>query len=285
MAGPLYPMTAETFIDLGLLNDVLFQFENAAAQWTVQLEPVALATFSGLATLELAWTGIRQALDSKNDATSIFELLFRKVIYLGFVLWLLQVAPGLLAMIMTSFQKAGSLASGLNGLNPSSFLSTGVAVATTYTAQANTLGLLLDPLGVLMVGMGSLGIMLAFAMMAGTLLFTLIEALIAIGAVPFLLATAGSRWTARIAEGSLAYVIRIGVKLFVVYLVAGVANGVTVEWANRIASSSFIGPVSYLGFVGSCYCIAYIVFAVPRYASQMVQPTLSFGLTPAIHDN
>lgn len=285
MAAPLNPMTAQTFIDLGLLNDILFQFENAAAEWNVALQPVALGTYAGLATLELGWTGIRQAIDSKNDATSIFEHLLRKVVFLGFVLWLVQVSPGLLTMVVASFQKAGSLASGLNGLHPSSFLSTGVAVATTYSEQANTLGLLLDPLGVLMVGVGTFGIVLAFAVMAGTLLFTLIEALIAIGAAPFLLATAASRWTARIAEGSIAYVIRVGVKLYVLYLVAGVANGVTIEWANRIASTQFIGPVSYLGFVGSCYCIAYLVFAIPRYASQIVQPSLSFGLTPAIHDN
>jgi type IV secretory pathway TrbL component len=96
---------------------------------------------------------------------------------------------------------------------------------------------------------------------------------------------AGSRWTSRISEGALAYVVRVAVKLFVLYLIAGVANGLTVEWANRINSTEFIGPVSYLGFLGSAYALMLMVWSIPRYAASMVQPTLALGLTPAVGDN
>lgn len=273
------------WVDLGLLNEILFQFENAASGWTTNLLPYALATFGLLAVLELAWTGVRATIDPKGSLDGTLELILRKTIYLGFVLYLIEVSPALLPMVVGSFQQAGAVASGIDRLHPSSFLATGVSIAATYLSQLNAAGLLVDPLGYLMAVPGAFMIVLLFAAMAGIVLLALIESLFAISAVPFLLAMAGSRWTARIAEGSLAYVIRIGVKLFFVYLVGGVANGLTTEWANLINSSTLVGPVSYLAFVGTTFALTLIVFAVPRYAANMIQPTLTFGLTPAIGDN
>jgi type IV secretion system protein TrbL len=273
-----------TWIDLGVLNDVLFQFEDASTRWVTALEPVALKTFYTLGTIELAWSGIRSALSHQGGFEAFFELLIRKTIYLGMVLWLITVAPGLLPVVVGSFQQAGALASGVSGLHPSSFLATGVSIAITYLDHASSLGLLIDPLGIYMAAFGALLTVGAFACMSATLLATLVESLLAISATPFLLAMAGSRWTARIAEGALAHVVRIGIKLFVLYLIAGVANSLTIAWAERINSET-IGPVTYLGFMGSVYCLAMVVWSVPRYAASMIQPGLSFGLTPAVGDN
>lgn len=285
MMTPAANPASLTWLDLGLLNDVLFQFENAAGTWVQGLVPVALATFYSLATLEIAWTGLRTAIRSGGDGLgSFFETLLRKVVLLGFVLWLITVSPGLLPRVIASFQSAGAIASGTDRLHPSSFLATGVSIADAYVKQVNTMGLLLDPFGVMMTASGALVTVFLFATMAAIMVVALIESLIAIAAMPFLLAMAGSRWTARIAEGALAYVVRTGIKLFVLHLVAGVVDVVTVQWAARI-NSEFIGPVSYLGFVGSAWALTFVVWSIPRYAANIVPPGLSFGLTPAIGDN
>ena len=61
--------------------------------------PVAAVTL--VVTTALVYLMYRSRLRiAPEHATSIFEHLFRKVIFLGFVLWLLTVAPGLLTMIM-----------------------------------------------------------------------------------------------------------------------------------------------------------------------------------------
>lgn len=284
---PAGTILAQTWVDLGLLNDVLFQFENASRAWVTALQPIALATFGSLAALELAWTGVRSALSANSGVERLFEVLFRKTLFLGFLYWLIDVSPALMPLILGSFQKAGAIASGVDRLHPSSFLATGVSIATHYLDNINALGLLLDPFGALMAVFGALLIVLAFAMMAGTMMLGLIESLLAIGAIPFLLAAAGSRWTASLAESSLAYIVRIGVKLFVLYLVAGVIDGLTVEWANRLNQTGMgpLGPVSFLGFLGSAFTLAMIVWSVPRYAANLVPNHLSFGLTPAVGDN
>ncbi len=281
----MVPILAFTWIDLGVMNDVLFQFEAASSSWVLALQPLALTTFASLAALELAWTGIRSAIQPQGSLERVFELLFRKAVFLGFVYWLIDVSPALMPLIIGSFQRAGAIASGIDSLHPSSFLATGVSVASNYLSQVNELGLVLDPLGVFMAASGALVTVVVFATMSAMMLLTLVEAMLAIGAVPFLFAAAGSRWTAALAEGALAYVVRVGVKLFLVYLLGAVVNNVTIEWAERVNAAGPVGPITYLGFLGSSWALAVLLWSIPRHAANMVPPSLRFGLSPAVGDN
>lgn len=275
------------FLDLGLLNDVLDAFEAATSGWVLTLFPVGLHLFFLLGSLELSWSGIRYALSShENGLFGFFELAFRKLFYLGFVYWILEAAPAILPMIISSFQHAGGMASGMTTLRPSTFLATGIEMAADALSRMNAGGLLVDPFAGLMILLSIFMLVLSFAAMAAILTVTLVESYIAIGANFFFLAFAASRWTAALAQGALANVVRIGVKLYVLYLVSGVVLGLVVEWAELIGSSDFfVGPLKLLTLVSTCLVLAVLLWFIPTYASRMVPPGLSFGLSPAVGDN
>lgn len=276
-----------TFLDLGLLNDILDAFQAATFSWIFSLFPLGRRIFFFLGSLELAWSGIRYALSSQDGGILGFvELAFRKLLYLGFVYWLLEASPALFPIVINSFQQAGGLASGVTDLRPSTFLATGVAIAGDYLSQMNLLGLLADPFAMLMAQVGLFAIVLLFAAMAAILVVTLVESYLAIGALFVLLGFAASRWTAAIAQGAVANVVRIGVKLFVLYLVSGVVTGLVLEWAELIRTSNyFVGPLNLLTLVGTCLIVTLLLWLVPTYAARIVPAGLSLGLSPTVGDN
>ncbi len=275
------------FLDLGLLNDVLDAFESATSGWVLSLFPIGLRLFFLLGSLELSWSGIRYALSAREDGLfCFFELAFRKFFYLGFVYWLLEAAPAILPMIIASFQHAGGMASGMTTLRPSTFLATGLEIAADYLSRMNAGGLLLDPFAGLMAVIAIFVLVLSFAAMAAILTVTLVESYLAIGANFFFLAFAASRWTAALAQGALANVVRIGVKLYALYLVSGVVLGLVLQWAELIQSSDyFVGPLKLLTLVATCFILAILLWIIPSYASRIVPAGLSFGLSPAVGDN
>jgi P-type conjugative transfer protein TrbL len=276
-----------SFLDLGLLNDVLDAFSGATFVWIDRLFPIGRRLFFLLGSLELSWSGIRFALSNHEGGLfGFFELTVRKLLYLGFVYWLLEASPALLPMVINGFQQAGGQAAGITALRPSTFLATGVGIAGDYISQMNLLGLLVDPFAILMAQVGLFMIVLSFAAMAAILVITIVESYLAIGATFVLLAFAASRWTAAIAQGALSNVLRIGVKLYVLYLVSGVVSGLVLDWAELVRSSDyFVGPLNLLTLVGTCLVLALLLWLIPSYAARIVPPGLTLGLSPAVGDN
>jgi type IV secretion system protein TrbL len=272
-------------MDLTILNQILDNFDQALASWSAALHPVALSLFWGLATLEWSWTWLRMTISQRAGLEALFETFLRKSAFLGFLLYLIQKSDVLLPLILSSFQRAGGAASGIRALHPSGFLSTGVAVALHILSTLDNSGFLTDPLGVAIAILGSLLTLLAFFAMAAAILFTLVEAYVVLGAAYILLGFGASRWTYPLAEGALSSVIRLGVKLLLTYLVAGLIAALTTRWANQILAESFIGPLDLYVFLGGVQCCAVLLWGIPRLSAQFVPAHLQLGLRPIVFDN
>jgi type IV secretion system protein TrbL len=271
----------------GILNSILDAFGSAVSSWIFSLHPIATRLFLLLAAIEITWSCLRFLLSNRDQGVvGLIELLFLKTIYLSFVFYLLQNAPTLLATIISSFQKAGSAASGVDALHPSAFLSTGVSVAASYAGKLNLLGLLIDPFTTAIAVGGIFAILFSFAFMAGIVLVAIVESYLAIGSTLLLLAFAASRWTCRLAEVALLYVIRVGLKLYLLYLVAGIVLSLAQQWANLILlSDDFLGVVNYFTYIGTVAVLAMLLWTIPHHASRLVPPTITLGLSPAVGDN
>ena len=272
-------------MDLNLLNDILDSFDQAVVQWSTALHPVALSLFWGLATIEWAWTWLRLILSQRAGLDVVFETYLRKAVYLAFLLLLIQKSDSLLPLIIASFQRAGGTASGITALHPSAFLNTGVTVALDILSTLDTSGFLTDPLGVAVAVMGSSMTLVSYFLMAASIMVTLIESFVVIGAAYILLGFGASRWTYALAEGALSAVLRLGVKLMLTYLVAGVIANLTTHWATQLLEQSPIGPLQLYTFLGASMACTTLLWAIPRLASQLVPPSLHFGLKPVVFDN
>src|SRR5262245_7405 len=105
-------------MDFGQLNDLLDAFDAATSQWSGILLPMALGLFFLLATIEWAWTFLTFSLSSRASGWDLLPLVFRKILYFGFVLWLLRSSAALFPLIIAGFQRAGGAAGGITALRP-----------------------------------------------------------------------------------------------------------------------------------------------------------------------
>lgn len=267
-------------VDLGLLNDVLDAFDRASSGWALILLPISLNLFRALAILEFSWTFWTLLISHRATWETIFEVLLRKTVFFGFLHFLIEKSPALLSIILSSFQLAGGSAAGITALRPSSFLATGSYCSVLLLQRVDQAGLLTDPLGTLVAAIGSAAVLLAFASMAATITITLIEITLVYAACFVLLGFAASRWTFSLAEAALSTVVRKGVSLFITYLLASILNELTVQWAERLASSEFVGPFELFTFLGTVVVCAVLLWTAPRLSSQLVPTQIHFGLNP-----
>ncbi len=116
-----------------------------------------------------------------------------------------------------------------------------------------------------------------FLLIALQLLFTLIESYIVTGAGVFLLGFAAFRGTATISERHLGYVVAVGIKLFVIYLIIGAGMTLAIQWGEAITPAtmaSFAGPLSIMA---AALAYGAIAWHVPSVAASAISGTVGFG--------
>jgi type IV secretion system protein TrbL len=274
-------------MDFGLLNGVLDAFDAATGTWVATLQPLTLGLFAALGTLEFLWTFIRAAISTRVSGSDLFELGFRKLLYLAFLNWLILKSPAAFGLIISGFQRAGGLAAGITALRPSAYLNTGISLTMKIWSGWNAAGFFFDPLGRDLAIIGSIACIALFGLMATSLMVTLIESYIIIsGGAQVLLGFAASRWTFPLAEGGVTAVFRIAVKLLVTYLVTGVIASLTFQWASTLQNSSFVDVFQFLTFLGTVFTAAILQWTLPsRLTNYLVPPSFHIRLSPAVGDN
>jgi P-type conjugative transfer protein TrbL len=279
-------MTPHLFFDLGTLNDILDAFEAATVSWVFNLYPLALKTFFTLATIELGWSLFRHLLAPAASLEGLLDLVIRKIVAFSFSYYLLYFSPAIIPLILTSFQKAGTAATGIDALRPSTFLAVGCSLAASFMGQANNLGVLLDPFAINVLVIASFATVTLFGLMAAIILLTLIESFLVIPCAVFLLPFAATRWTSSLAEGVFTHTFQLGLRLLLFMLVGGILKSFLETWSQQAQTPDLIiSPIAYIGFCGQLLCLTLVLWNVPRLARAMIRPTLSLHLTPRVGDN
>src|SRR5262249_9968935 len=252
------------------------QFANAQAVWFPVLFDYAQKVFLSLALVEVG-LGALLWMTQGRDAEQISGGLFRKIIWIGFMYAILLNAQRWIPAVIDSFVIAGSTASGVPALNPGEVVLQGIGLAAKMFATVGLWGLLASPVGLAVTLVAAFVILFAFLLIALQLLFTLIESYIVTGAGVFLLGFAAFRGTATISERYLGYVVAVGIKLFVIYLIIGAGATLATQWGEAITPAtmaSFAGPLSIM-----CAALAYgaIAWHVPSVAASAISGAVGFG--------
>jgi P-type conjugative transfer protein TrbL len=279
-------MTPHLFFDLGTLNDILDAFEAATFSWVFNLHPLALATFFTLASIELGWSLFRHVLAPSASLEGLFDLVIRKVVAFSFSYYVLYFSPAIIPLILTSFQKAGTAASGIDALRPSTFLAVGCELAASFMAQANNVGVLLDPFSINVLVIASFTTVCLFGLMAAIILMTLIESYLVIPCAVFLLPFSATRWTSSLTQGVFTHTFQLGLRLFLFLLVGGILKNFLSVWTQQAQSGDLlISPIAYIGFCGQLICLTFVLWNVPRLARALLPSGISLHLTPRVGDN
>ena len=272
----------------GILTGLAHQFSTTTQPWMTTALHYAQGLFFALVAIEIAWSAITYVLQ-KDSLPDFVASLLLKILGVGFFFIVLQpqYGPVWIGDIISSFSQAGSAISGqvqLTPGDPSSVFNCGTDIAnamleSTSENQGMTLGNLLPMIEIVLTSMiCALGVVLAFAIIAGQLLITLIESYIVIGAGVFMLGFTGSRWTLVFGEKYVGYAVSIGIKLFMLELIVGLGFDLGQQWGSLFANG-IAPPETYIEVVGAALVFGFLAWQIPSLAASLMNgaPRMTLG--------
>src|SRR4029077_15171098 len=130
------------------LGGVITSFGDGSQVWLSRVLPLALGIFKSLAALEIIMTllvfGFLK-LSGKLVAGGMLATAVQKTVVLGLFLLCLQSYALFLPRILSTFQTAGELASGVKGITPGVLLTQGIYLMSRLLYVANSAGVLALP--------------------------------------------------------------------------------------------------------------------------------------------
>ena len=272
----------------GILTGLAHQFSTTTQPWMATALHYAQGLFFALVAIEIAWSAITYVLQ-KDSLPDFVASLLLKILGVGFFFIVLQpqYGPVWIGDIISSFSQAGSAISGqvqLTPSDPSSVFNCGTDIANAMLESASenqgmTLGNLLPMMEIVLTSMiCALGVVLAFAIIAGQLLITLIESYIVIGAGVFMLGFTGSRWTLVFGEKYVGYAVSIGIKLFMLELIVGLGFDLGQQWGSLFANG-IAPPETYIEVVGAALVFGFLAWQIPSLAASLMNgaPRMTLG--------
>ena len=220
--------------------------------------------------LELAVTLVAALLGYIGGSAGVGKLsraLLQKIAVIGLFWAFITSFPLWIPKIILSFDQAGSTLSATAGLQPSAILDRGVLLAAILLYVMQQLGLWSSLAAIpsaILVYLSTLGVVVCFALIAARLVEALVKSYLVMAGAVFFLGFAPFRLTAPLAENYLITCVRIGVQIFVQYLLVAVGETVTGGWIVSVMSytpdQGFRLPLTILG--GSIV-YAWLVIKIP----------------------
>jgi type IV secretion system protein TrbL len=266
-----------------VLDNLTDAYRVASHAWLARLVPVARGTFTVLAGIEVAVSGIiygfrRQALD---DVAARFVLKFA---LLAFLLAVVTNVTAWLPPIVGGFAAAGETAIGATGtVNPSDIVDIGVAIAGRLLTALDVVGVLAHPATAVFAAISALIVIVAYVLVAAQLVLALVESYVVLTAGVVFLGFAACRATAGIADGFLTHVVRLGVRIFLLYLIVSLGSELSRGWVATISADQLFGPASPIGQVlAGAIIFALLAVRIPDELSNRIASRQSFGLARAL---
>lgn len=261
----------------GILDALVTQFADAAAQMFFELRPVTLSLAAALFTLHFAWTIGFGAL---RDDDLFAKALHRVAVFLV-LFGLISVSPFWLPAIPHGFSWLGERLTGI-GLSPSAVFAQGLNLAFTFfDSWGELVSLVIPAFGTLRIVM-MLTILVAFGLIAIQIARVLVEVALALGPLTVSLAFLGHGLTWGIFEAYLRYLVELGIKIYVLYIVVGVTQNLGRTWDEALQSfSSFVDLRLHFTIALATVFIAVLALALPGQIASRIAGGLSFsGLNP-----
>ena len=279
----------------GALNTIQNVYQTAMHGWFSTLQGIANDLFFSLAAIDITWMALTWMLTRKTF-DEIVPSVLKKVMTLGFFLALLTNAGTWVPDVIDSFIDAGQQAGTYQTLTPSTIMtdaigaSVGILTGTTpaaagQTAPAqqsvfqkvlSTVESATSPLGdiedVLLRIIVAFVVFAALTYIAIELLVLLIESYVVIGAGVLFLGGGGSRWTTKFVDGYLNFMVSLGTKLFVLYLIVGALVFKVLPAINTMLSSLTTGFSASTGLaaMGSTAVMAMLAKTLPHHAGALL---------------
>lgn len=265
-----------------VLDGIVQSYRTASRAWLPRLVPAAQRTFTLLAGLEFAISGLLWGLrrDHLDDIAAKFLIKFTLA---AFLLTLITSFDAWVPRIIDGFVVAGERATGASGLSPSGILDIGWQLSAIMLDAISLKNAVLNPISSGFIVLLAFGMWLSFVCIASQMLRVLVESYLVLTGGIIFLGFSGFRVTAGYAEAYLNYAVFVGIKIFILYLIVGTGMDITTTWAALLKADNWnigAGDSTLFGQVfGGCVLFATLAVTLPgSFASRITaQPTLGIA--------
>jgi len=228
-----------------------------------------------LLAVEIVLIGFWWALNGNDQLIKVIK----KILYIGFWMWLVTNFPGLAQDFVNSLIDAGLIAGGQTGnhallMDPSRIAGYGIDATAPLTQAMDNVGW--DIIDAVIIGISYLLIIIAFFIIAWQVFFAILEFYASLAYLGILMPFGFLSYTKFLAEKAIGYVIANGIKLMVLAFIVAVAEPVlsNISFASNTVELNEIWSV----FLTS-WAIAILAWNAPGKAAGILagSPSLSAG--------
>jgi len=264
-----------------LFNDIKSALSSSSVANTVN--DYSMKLFMLFAVLELI-LAIYDYLSSGEYAfNSLFALIIRQFLVLGFFYWLTKNAGSFLGGIVSWLETGGKTAGGVSqsNLTFSEIANRGVGLAGELL---NTALKVKDDyyVTVLICLIPAFVIMFAFTLMTFTYISVVIQGFFAVTLASLVIGVGGVRWTRDIATNAIRTVAGVGMKIFTVLLIIGMALKFTESWTGTMKSLAAAPDQEQifqfaLKLTGVIFILAGMIRELPGFAAGFISGNAASG--------
>lgn len=259
----------------GLLDQMVALYGASSATVLGRIVPLILPLHVSLFTVQFGWDLLTWTL---SGSERIFANAARKLLVFLASYGAIILLPLWLPPLLRGWEWLGQRASGLQGLSPSAIFDQGLSLGfSLFTSWKKVVSVIVPGVGTLRI-VTMLIVIIAFALVAIQLARILVEASIALGGLPIMLAFAGHKATFGMAEGFVRYVMDLGVRTYVVFLIVGVGRDLGGEWDRQLSTwTGALDPRVNFVILLSAVFFAVLVWALPGAIAAKVAGGFTFG--------
>lgn len=280
------PALAQT----GQLDTMLDTVSRASEGWLPGVLGEAQTLYAALIVVELLLTVFVWAylhLSGKLSAGSVLATAVQKFIVLGLFLLFLQSYTLFLPRILATFQVVGARVSGIAALSPSAFLDQGVYLASRVLFISDNAGLLEIPVTIASL-FCALALLVCFVLLAWRQTSLLIEGHILLTGGVLFIGFGGNRLTIQLAENFIVSLFRLGIHVYLIFLMLAVGNQLVPFWNDQINyySVAVDGFAPLFRICGEVLIFTLIALRLPsRLAYELTAPSGFLHLRQALLPN
>jgi type IV secretion system protein TrbL len=263
-----------------MIDSTITQYQTAAGSFGDKVRSIGVRLLFLLFGIQLAINGIKYVLKSQ-DVGEILGGVVYSVFSVGFFFALIEPLHRWLPTVIDSFTKIGQTGSGLAELSPSGIISQASDIIsvmlTKYNASEGMLSILKNFFPSLILAFAAIVIFAAFCVLAWQMALAMISGYFWLAFMPVLLGFGGISFTRDIAMNALKGGIAIGMKIAVVYLVAGTAGTLAPIWGEQLNTMTVTNLEPLWQIVFGAGLLAYLSFQLPKLAADLMNGTASLS--------
>lgn len=246
------------------LDTIIAAFKTQTLTWEPVIYNLTLSLFWGLVIISFTWTFIQMVLKDGVGLVDVVAELTRRVLLIGFSIWMMQNAPDLARILIKSFTHIGKqISGGAVDFSPSNVFELGLKIIAIVWKSISVW----SPVQSVMYGICSLIILICFAIMAMDMTIVIVSGFIMVSGGIVAMGFLGSDWTRDNAINYFTAVLGVAFKMFIMQLIFVIGYGFVETWGAAISSTS--ANTDYITLVGVTIVFAGLMREIPQIASSL----------------